>query len=116
MTFLKVCERGSAGTKNREEVYELAKSMIRDNPLKPGFKTGYKETASYLNKHGYRDSNGVKWKAKVLSDFYHHYHYKGIKTSTITYAFQDLVKCIIDSDLDSDLKLRLIPIVLDFNR
>ncbi len=124
MNALKICKRGITGAKNRQEVYNLVKSMIRDNPLKPGFKTGYKEVASYLNKHGYRDSNGYRWKVKTLVDFYHHYNEnktttkikasKSPKAVAIkpTHKLQDLVKCIIDSNLDSDLKLKLIPLVL----
>ena len=130
MNALKICKRGISGAENRKEVYNLVESMIRDNPLKPGFKTGYKEAASYINKQGYRDSNGFKWKLKTLVDFYHHYNEgktatkikTAIKTKSVnpvkvvetksTHKLQDLVRCIIDSNLESDLKLKLIPLVL----
>lgn len=136
MNILKICKRGISGAKNREEVFNLVRSMVRDNPSKPGFKTGYKEIASYLNKQGYRDSNGFKWKVKSLVDFYH--HYSGNKTPRLmgpfvklnkkipdkkiiepskiiasTHKLQDLVRCIIDSNMDADLKLKLIPLVLN---
>jgi hypothetical protein len=126
MTVLKVCKRGKSGVKNREEVYNLVESMIRDNPLKPGFKTGYKEAASYINRQGYRDSNGFKWKVKTLVDFYHHYNgSNNSKKHTVVsqtsaksnkhksvHTIQDLVKCIIDSNLDNNIKLKLIPIIM----
>lgn len=131
MNALKICKRGITGAQNRKEVYNLVESMIRDNPLKPGFKTGYKEAASYINKQGYRDSNGFKWKVKTLVDFYHHYNERNtvakVKTTSTNNAnvkpvkvvatnsahnMQDLVRCIIDSNLESDLKLKLIPLVL----
>jgi hypothetical protein len=139
MNSLKVCKRGVSGAKNREEVYNLVHSMVRDNPFKPGFKTGYKEIASYLNKNGYRDSRGFKWKLKVLIDFYHNCKRnppvtptksksvppKSVPPKSVvvvakskifatnpTHKLQDLVKHIIDSNLDNDLKLKLIPIVL----
>jgi len=130
MNALKICKRGITGAQNRKEVYNLVESMIRDNPLKPGFKTGYKEAASYINKQGYRDSNGFKWKVKTLVDFYHHYNERSTATKTkvastkisaavksvvetkSAHNIRDLVKCIIDCNLDSDLKLKLIPLVL----
>ena len=123
MNALKICKRGVAGAQNRKEVYNLVESMIRDNPLKPGFKTGYKEAASYINKQGYRDSNGFRWKLKTLVDFYHHYNENKTVTKTkvvklfkveakSTHKLQDLVRCIIESNLESDLKLKLIPLVL----
>ena len=132
MNALKICKRGITGAQNRKEVYNLVESMIRDNPLKPGFKTGYKEAASYINKQGYRDSNGFKWKVKTLVDFYHHYNERGTATkikvastkidsaarsakvvgTKSTHKMQDLVRCIIESNLESDLKLKLIPLVL----
>lgn len=122
----KLCYLGYKGAQTRKEAIDLIKDIIVDDPLKKGFKTGYKTAAAVLNKNGYRNHKGKKWTARSVCGFLRSKDLstpvRSIKSSTMktqisppspksaSYSINeiaDLVMQVMNSNLDQKVKVFL---------
>lgn len=117
---IKPCYLGKAGEQHRKEALNLIKGVITEDPLKPGFKTGYHKAAILLNKNGYRTLKKKRWTQKSVSNFWYHMTVRSNKNISLSKTVVrekknesqttdiEMVKHILSSNLDSDLKLTLV--------
>lgn len=127
--MIKPCYLGVKGAQTRKEAIELIKDIIVDDPLKKGFKTGYKTAAAVLNKNGYRNHKHRKWTAKSLCGFLRskdlskpskalpvsktkvEVHDKKLDAFSVNEVVE-LVKHVTNSDLDQQVKFFLTRLVM----
>lgn len=123
--MIKICSLGKSGEQFRTEAFDLIKGVITDNPLRPGFKTGYRTAANLLNKNGYRTFREKKWTDKSVSNFYYNITVrspqnsnskqttnksKSVKKAPIVSQAKnlDVIKHVINSNLDENIKVYIV--------
>lgn len=124
---IKPCYLGKQGEQYRKEAVDLIKNVIIDDPIKPGFKTGYRQAAILLNKNGYRTLREKRWTAKSVSNFWRNStkHVDTTKTPSNTRSKPkaqsststnlEIIREVIFSNLEEKVKLAIASILISNN-